>query len=1066
MKKMKMDLIGASAGSGKTWRLTEELSKSIEKDGVAPEQVIAVTFTRAAAAELKERVRARLFEGGLTEAAHRMEGALVGTVHSVCERILKRFAFEAGMSPDFQVMPEEESAIFFKSSISSILKGRDLRRYNAAMDRFGERYGERMDAARKIADLARANRVSPDSLRAMARENIDSYFALLPKPATGRGGDAAQPLIQELERVISAIGGNIEKGFDTTGVTAGYLDKIKTIHTGAKAGTMTWKDWALLQNERPGAKSRDLCENLSAMAARHLSDPLLREDIEVCAQTVFDIAAGALGAYDAWKKERGLIDFTDMEEKVHDLLGEEYVAATMADEYRLLMVDEFQDTSPIQLALFNRLGSAVGRMVWVGDKKQCIYGFRASDPELMDAAYNAVSRGAEKSYLKDSYRSRPGLVDFANAIFVKTFGELGHSKDEVELAPKRKENKDLSPPIEIWQMAGTNIKTDAVIMARGIALLLGANDPLVIEDKITGKVRPARPGDIAVLRRGNKGCVEMAVELGKLGIRASVSRNGLISTLEGMYLQSACEIVLDRGASLPAAVLLHIRSGGSPEALIDERLRLNLSEKKDRTKEYPWAVEPVLESLRGLSDHLEYLSPSEMLDRIIEASGLRGLCLGWSGPEFRLGNVEMFRAYARQYEESCGFRNSGASFLGLYLYLTSLPDGGSQSAVSSPDSVNVMTYHKAKGLEWPVVILGDLDKKLEGLHNAPFSTEPKAFSSVKAFDFNNPLKGRVIRYWPWPYESMESKAPLWEPIKDSALDREFVGQYIREEQRLMYVGLTRARDVLVLPVRRTEKKSMPSPKRLEFLNAGIALPVDEPEGVKDCDFNLGKKFNTRMRYINESTEVPELSAAGTNWFAHPEGEAPVYRELYIGASWIENVPGAQVVSEHSIGGRVTGTFKGEEDDPSFGNAVHAFYAADSKELPMEERLALAQNILAAHEVSGVMTPEALVETSERLNAHIASTWPESVVLKELPIKLKRDGQIIMGVADMVVETEKELHLIDHKTFPGNAEQCKKRAVEYSGQLDAYAEALEKATGKKCATRVIHYPVGGMVVGVG
>ncbi|MBN2077478.1 MAG: UvrD-helicase domain-containing protein [Spirochaetes bacterium] len=1074
---MKMTLISASAGSGKTWSLTDELYQRITSGEVKPEQVIAVTFTRAAAAELRERVRGRLFEKGMPEAGHRMEGALVGTVHSVCERILKRFAFEAGMSPDFEVIPEGEASMFFNESISSLLgdRGPDLSRLSDAMGRFGVFMGSQLESARKIAGEARSNRIAPGQLADMAKESIRSYFDILPSPLKGDTRALDNELLGGIASAAEALRERIADGSDSTDKTKNYLDLIVKIQARLQRGPLLWNDWAALQAISPAVISAEACARVGAAAARHLSHPLFRRDVEVIITTAYSLAAGALGAYDAWKGERGLIDFIDMEEKVHDLLADERVARTMADEYRLLMVDEFQDTSPLQLALFNRLGKAVGNVAWVGDKKQCIYGFRASDPELMTAAYDAVAGTADIRYLEKSYRSRPQLVAFANKVFTRTFGRLGYAVEEVELEPARTESGELTPPFELWQNGGTNKQADNAMIARGILRLLDIDDPLVIEDPVTGAPRPARPGDIAVLRHYNKDCVNTADELGALGLRTSVARNGLLETPEGVYLASACELVLDQRASLPAAVILYLSRGGSPGVLVNERIR-EVMAGGGKIEGTPWAGDPLLDGLRTLSGEAGHLSPSELLDRVIETSGLRGLCLRWGGAEFRLGNVDMLRAYARQYEETCGFRGSGASFLGLYLYLRALDAAGEQSSASSPDSVHVSTFHRAKGREWPVVILGDLDMALQ---NRIRTSEPSAFSSPGSFDFDNPLAGRFIRFWPWPYEERRTTAPLFAAIKEAGMEKTAQERYEREEQRLAYVGVTRARDVLVLPVRRKESKKKKVkdkdkdkekentvPKRLRLLDAGIMLPDVSTDGVIKADFGLGETFTVRVRNIDPETPLEAAPSAPGAWFARPEGAPPARRELYLAASRMEGPGDARVIAAHAIGERVPGSFAGGADDPSFGDAAHAFYAADGTDLAREERVAMAAAQLVAHGTSGTIAPEDLVETSDRLAAFIGTRWPGGVTHKEVPVQLRREGQVVIGVADAVVETENELHLIDHKTFPGNVDQCKTRALEYAGQLRAYAGALEKATGKRCATMAVHYPVSGTVVEIG
>ncbi len=167
---------------------------------------------------------------------------------------------------------------------------------------------------------------------------------------------------------------------------------------------------------------------MQAAAARHLGHPRLRDELHQLIRLMFDIASRGLEAYQSLKRERGLLDFVDQEVHALELLCRPDVREVLKEQLDLVLVDEFQDTSPLQLAIFLKLAELAGQSVWVGDPKQAIFGFRGTDPALMDAAIeslaspsrdpdlvaaavDAVAGRSPVETLSTSFRSRPHLVE-------------------------------------------------------------------------------------------------------------------------------------------------------------------------------------------------------------------------------------------------------------------------------------------------------------------------------------------------------------------------------------------------------------------------------------------------------------------------------------------------------------------------------------------------------------------------------------------------------------------------------------------------------------------------------
>ena len=202
---MNIRFISAGAGSGKTYRLTEILSERLTDaaDAARPEAVIATTFTRKAAGELVDRVRQQLIANQKYRLANSMGQALIGTVNSVCGQLLVRYAFEAGLSPQLEVLAEAEQPVLFGQALEQAMTRDDIRVMNALAQRLG--LTEWQQEIRKVVDLARANDVSAADLETHAQQSLDELMAFFPAPVEE---DLDGPLETALRTAIDDIDGN------------------------------------------------------------------------------------------------------------------------------------------------------------------------------------------------------------------------------------------------------------------------------------------------------------------------------------------------------------------------------------------------------------------------------------------------------------------------------------------------------------------------------------------------------------------------------------------------------------------------------------------------------------------------------------------------------------------------------------------------------------------------------------------------------------------------------------------------------------------------------------------
>jgi ATP-dependent helicase/nuclease subunit A len=1049
-------LISASAGSGKTHRLVNELEQAITRadNPVRPEGVVATTFTVKAAAELRERVRSRLLEAGHVEKAHRLGAARIGTVNAICGQLVTEFALELGISPETQVLDEAAAEEVFQRALSSVVgassKGDEddaspavTGDASAALTELKERW-ERLDwpqDVRTIASRARANAMTADMLRDAAKRSIDGLL--------GHFGPVAPTGVALEQKLHRALTDFAPPAVDTTKDTLSLVSLVGHTESRLKAGRrVSWCDWARLAGARPGAKSRDLVEPVREAARGHEQHPLLREDVRACITLVFELAAQAIQAYADHKRVWGVMDFIDQEVKALELLRRPEVQDILREQIDLVLVDEFQDTSPLQLDIFLALSRLAPSSVWVGDQKQAIFGFRGTDPALMDAALAALierhGASAQKT-LAHSYRSRPELVRLTSDVFAPAFKPYGIPSERVRLepAPEVEAIPDtLGPVVEIWRLGGSVKDERSAALASAVRELI--DDPQVlVRDVLTNEPRRVQRRDIAVLCRTHTNCERVTQALESHGIPAVRPRKGLMRSAEARIALAALHLWADPAQSLAAAELGRVLAHPDDEATWVAAVL-----------EAPGKAFATLAEVIGVADaarRMPMAGPLEAFDAAIEAVGLREACLRWGRTAQRLGNLDVLRATAHRYVATCQVEGAAATVAGLVAHLRGLEEDekDDQAVLTGSDAVFVGTLHSAKGLEWPVTVLYEIDST-----HAPTAFGVHLESDRERFDFGDPLGGRWIRYWPDPYAPQSSTA-LHEKVKQGREHEAAVARETSEMLRLLYVGWTRAKDRLVLAGK--PGKIVGSMIGLLSDQDGNALVVEPEPGVA-CAW-AGRKVEPRIRSA-EPTDVTALV---------PEPGAG-----YDAAGPREYPPASQNVSSVAR----TGT-RGEVEQigsPLFiqppvewidlGSAVHAFFAADATGLESGERLAIARSVLERWSVHGAMRAEDLLAASDDLRGWTTRRVSAARAHREWPVRLRQEnGTELVGYADLVLMGADRFDLVDYKCVGGNREEALLAAAGYAGQLWTYAEAIGKATGKRPAGCFVHLVAQGLVVAV-
>lgn len=1051
MSDKNLHFISAGAGSGKTYRLTQILSDELTTDRAQPAGVIATTFTKKAATELRERVREQLLKEGKFALANAMGQARIGTVNSVCGSFLERFAFEAGLSTEQQVLEENQSALLIKAAIDEATGSAEVATLNSLAQRFGME--DWQQSLKSLVDKARANDIGPDALAGMAEANADALLAHFPKVATDDLDAAMLALIGnaviELKPAVEASGKKNSQA---------YWEQLLEFQRKLAGGYVAWSEWVALTKAAPEVKLKPLAEPISEMALRYDRHPRLHEDIRQFLRLMFSLAAQTLHHYAERKRELGVVDFADQEHLLLGLLDVPVVSAALAEELDLLLVDEFQDTSPIQLALFMKLSRLAKQTYWVGDIKQAIYGFRGSDTQLMEAVLKALPElGGDKEILDSSWRSRAPLVHLVNDVFGKAFSD-SLATEEVVLKPQREEILG-NAAFGHWLLAGKNKGLRGNALAEGVRRLHA--DGHTVVDKESKKPRPIRYSDIAILSRSHSGIQEIAASLRAMNIPVATAQAGLLATPEAVLALACLRRLNDSGDTIATAEIISLADCTAPEVWVAERLQY-LNDKGDKTlwKETGDQAHPLLKTISGLRKSLPLLAPCEALQAVVTRCDLPRVVLQWQADSNvarqRLANLEALLEIAGRYEDSCRSTQQAATISGLILWLAA-EAGAEQDSRAEPavEAVRVLTHHAAKGLEWPVVILTDLNADIR---NRTWDITATTNSGI---DIHNPLKDRFIRFWPWPFGKQTTGIAMADTVALSDEAKTFQREAVEEAKRLLYVSMTRARDLLILALGENDKTR-------PWLDV-VAQDGLLPDGA-DCDC-LQLSNGETICYAQWALEAPDGTVedvAGTthtpaalHWFVTPP--AVERMPLNFSASGAEAVP-CKVIESIQIGERINITNK--PDMGVLGTALHACIGASFTDnvSPLDEPEMC--RILEGFAVLEHLKAADALRQTKALKDWIDTRWPQARAMAEVPIELQMaNGQQMQGRIDLLLELAEGWVLIDHKSSQLSADRWSDLAVQYSGQLAAYSKSIEQVTGKPVLENWLYLPVAGGAIKV-
>ena len=1025
----KLDVVSAGAGSGKTFRIKEAVGKWVREGLVQPDRIVAVTFTEAAATELKERVRKELLDLDRPEDALKLDQAYISTIHSFGLRILTEFAFEGGLPPRSRLLEKNEETALLRQAIARAgdldVLTRDLPRFGYTYDGGTKTSGEEQFRQMVQTIIGRLRTVGQEmeaqKLTGFARDGLAKTYG-----TTGDGNIALGALHRAVNALLDSFPNDISGAFaDKPSVVKEYRKNHADLSRARNKERLAtdWPLWQALRKLRQSKRGAPTPGNYDAladdviMAADQLpGHPGPLADAIRHADVLIGSAVEAIEGYAEEKKRAALVDYPDMLAAAHFILasGSDALEA-LSERVDCLVIDEFQDTNPLQFSLLWLLYQKGIPALIVGDLKQAIMGFQGADPRLMQKLLDHEQ--ASNTSLENNWRTQPALMPFINRVGRALFPE-----EYIELSPRAEAG--FQTPLEVFDQpkppsGGAKKATRALSVAARIKALLDDPNQLV-RDQRSGKKRNLNAQDIAILCPTNGQLQDYADALRKFGVSAKITEGGWYSSRIvqlALHALTFAESPSDRHAGL----YLSCTEFGVHD------LKSALSELIENQE----ITDPILETLRPLHGEIPGAIVAGVLSRTIRALDLHGRIATWPDAEKHRADLLRLEAEAQAFVDakpetlaSGGFFGSGAKTFIAWLEDKVEQDREADQRpdpdASATNAVEIVTWHRSKGREWPVIFVCGWDTEVKP-RLPDVSVEYEHFENL---DFV--LDDARISFTP-KFAAPEANDRFFTAMMDAAT---------LSAKRLIYVALTRAKERLVLEWHSHLEGSTKTTYHSVFMNQTGANLTDTGIEVEGKQFPCLVTRNSGIppdppsgAVIAESLPTYGLRAIKPAPLLNPK------EELFTAPSSLTSdkkseYPPFEVVSYGKPLVLDLGVSGAE-----YGSIIHRCFEVLTASPDATSFLSDATGHSITDEQGRL-----IAESHAALIGWLRETLGASVASTETPFTTAMsDGSNCTGLIDLLVQTPNGIWVIDHKTDQASDHQV--LFSHYWPQLHAYGETI-------------------------
>jgi ATP-dependent helicase/nuclease subunit A len=1130
--------LAAGAGCGKTFVLTERFLSHLDPAGPdAPSpaslrELVAITFTDAAAREMRTRIRAKCYERLETAPTaneqdywlrllRTIDTAPVSTIHAFCTSLLRTHAVEAGLDPTFGVLDQTDADVLQAEAIDDVLRqkldDRDERTLELAaaygLAKLKNQLRELLHRRHEAESFEEFQNADPDELVAVWQA---CYDAEAHPTAVGEVADAAP--IDEIISLLRFVEPTKDKFIEARAALLEVLPRLArgdvaeadldAIHQFARVQRIcTAADW-------PAADDFNRYKTACTKLRDAIKDGKLKPFDEAVARqaavhglSLLGLAHDVAAAYERRKESQGKLDFDDQLAGAYKLLTDPRHASIreqFASGLKLLLVDEFQDTDRLQVELVLSLcgeGFDAGRLFFVGDFKQSIYRFRGAQPDVFRDLRSKVPDSGRLP-LTMNFRSQPAILHFVNALFCESFG------DQYEPLRPHREQATPEPAVEfLWTITPDKSpaakgtveaarRQEARWIARRLRQLIDGGEPMIVDGRSAdGGPRPLKLGDVAILFRAlsdvqyyEEALREYDLDYYLVGGHAFYSQQEIFDVLNLLraVASAADEISLagvlrspffslsdetlfwlvESAGSLNAA----LRSGSLPKQLSPE----------ERAK-----TAAAAETIRYLRQRKDALPIAALVSEALTRTGYDAVLLAEFLGERKLANLYKLLERARAADHG-GVLELDGFITQLAQFIAQEPkEALAATCPESADVIRLMTIHHAKGLEFPLVVVPDLDRS-SGFRKPAAALDPVLGPLVPRPDDDGGTETTVGFDL---YYALEKRADA------------------EERTRLLYVACTRAADYLILSSSLT---GYDQPKS-DWMRL-VARQFDLRSG--DASSLLPDGYDRPLVLVTDEEPATDHRPSGKS--RGPDLVKMLERtrqEVAAGRGVVPPevcpVPVDHAARQQFSFSRLTGQLirldappilphddhsddaHSRIDPRGLGSLVHAVLErvdlrADNPIGTWCEQLAeehVVDNIEAAAESARGMVErfatsarwrELAKATAMHRELEFLLAWPPaekgvrnlfpdasheptSAAAEEKKVPDTFFGRYLQGYIDCLYQDRQgDWHLIDYKTNNVTADACPQEARRYEMQLYVYAMAVERALGCEPVELVLHF----------
>lgn len=1128
-------LVSAAAGSGKTKVLVDRLMGHLT-DSVTPaniDEFLIITYTKAAATELRGKIASKLSERiaenpsnhHLQRQLQRLYLTKISTIHSFCSDVIREYAYMLDVSADFRVADENECLELQTRILDQILENAYANSQKESSfctfidtQGFGRNDKQIPEIILSVYNSARCH-PDPDAWLDGCLSAIENRDQLNPED-TVWGRYLMEDLYHYLTLQISALdrclrkaecADNMQKPAALLKNTIDQLKRLKACTSWNAIRSNMQIDYGRLifskkctdlQLEEEIKAIRAACKDGVAKRLSVFSDTAEQtlRDLQVtaaAARGLVDLVRKFSAAYETRKKQRRVLDFGDLEHKMLDLLlgkkrtGITNTAVQIGNRFREVMIDEYQDSNEVQDQIFSALTEKRQNCFMVGDVKQSIYQFRLADPDIFLKKYNSYPNATDaeagegrKVILTSNFRSSGGVISAVNDVFRNCMSKEvgGVSYDESEYLQEGIPHIPLNEAeIELYGICvqEDTYAEEAAFTAKRIEQLLDGTHMIRDRDSL----RPILPEDIVILLR-SPGSVgnDFKLALEARGICCNSGSNAdLLESEEVAVLRSILQVISNPHQDVPLVSALASRVFCfTADELASIRAKCKHSTFYDALIQSDnQKVNQFLETLNALSQDALLYGLSRLIHQVFVRTRIDSIYSAMSDGAERNENLQMFCSIAESFEAGTG--------RGLDAFLSHLQTLEEKGVPNSPEKstnggVTIMSIHKSKGLEFPVVFLCGLSRS--------FNRESARAQVLCHKDLGLGLscideKNRVR------YPSLARRALSRRILKDS----------ISEEMRVLYVAMTRPKDRLIMTY---ASKTLDTDLNDILLRSPYTDPeLMTSEVISPGEWILqaalkrteaGEFFNlTGSTSISDVSQKPWKISVIEEVQTHTETKredsvaqslpSDAQAELLRGLSFEYLHLPATTMPSKLTATQLKGRLKDSEiaektendikypyvirkpafleetmDGKDYGNAFHGFmqYAdfgkcSDFDSVKSELDRMISSRILTQLQADAIDIEQIVSFFTSELGVRIRNC---SHVLREFKFSILDEGTkydpgvigelvLLQGVVDCALIEPDGITVIDFKTDRVSEESIKDKTEQYHHQICAYAQALSR-----------------------